>query len=534
MKTKRLIEMTKLLTFLSLIGLAGSFAPNKHFRRSSSSLQASSTSCDVAVFGGGFGGLYTALAISREARLKNKKLDVALIEPSDSFVFLPLLYDLTVGTATELEVCPFYNDLLRNTGVRQIQASLESISSNGTAVLSPGGDSLSFRAGVVAVGSSPQCILERVPGALEYAQPFYTAADAKKMRRLLNDLEERIKKNPTDAAHPRIAVVGGGYGGVELAASVKRRLKAAQVTLLSRGAPMAGTRGENLVDKALKKLGVVVRDASVASISKNNDGALVVHAEASGDEESATEDILYDTVLWTAGSGPADPIPSGCEGIRISESGRIATDTTLRCIYNQDSRKGAPCIWALGDCSEMERLSDQPATPRTAQAAMQQAEVVASNVLAQLEAAPGRVAPAKTFAFQDLGSMLTLGGPNGAVLAPRGGAFAPIFAPLLDTVDEALGVADKVVSSTIGRSPLVEQFGLSPEALGLSLGSHGLIGADTDDKAGTLAGTISGAARRAVYAVRMPTTQQKAVSFLSAAISTAASLAKEASDRSKK
>jgi NADPH-dependent 2,4-dienoyl-CoA reductase/sulfur reductase-like enzyme len=55
-------------------------------------------SCDVAVFGGGFGGLYTALALASQARSKGQRLEVILVDPSDRFVFLPLLYDLVVGT----------------------------------------------------------------------------------------------------------------------------------------------------------------------------------------------------------------------------------------------------------------------------------------------------------------------------------------------------------------------------------------------------------------------------------------------------
>ena len=54
--------------------------------------------CDVAIFGGGFGGLYTAISIATQARSKGQRLEVVLVDPSDQFVFLPLLYDLVVGT----------------------------------------------------------------------------------------------------------------------------------------------------------------------------------------------------------------------------------------------------------------------------------------------------------------------------------------------------------------------------------------------------------------------------------------------------
>ena len=94
--------------------------------------------CDVAVLGGGFGGLYTALSLARQANnnnaqknsnnkhgRSNKPLDIVLVDPSDRFVFLPLLYDLTMGTATEREVCPMYEELLEGTGIRHVKASFD-------------------------------------------------------------------------------------------------------------------------------------------------------------------------------------------------------------------------------------------------------------------------------------------------------------------------------------------------------------------------------------------------------------------------
>jgi NADH:ubiquinone reductase (non-electrogenic) len=507
--------------------------------------------CDVAIFGGGFGGLYTALAVSREAQRKGRNLDVVLVEPTDTFVFLPLLYDLTVGTATEAEVCPSYADLLRGTGVRHVRASLESLqedtraelrptnansnNNNNTSSKAPDTCTLLFSAAVVAVGASPASILASVPGASTYAQPFYTALDAKKTRRLLNRLEAKMESTATATGsyRPRVAVVGGGFGGVEMAASVQRRLSAqASVTLLSRGRPMAGTRAEPLVDKALRKLGVTVEDVSVEALEQGDDNKVLVRRKKTGSDELVEDDSPWDLVLWTAGSRPSDPVADGCIGLLPSQSGRLAVDPTLRCVWEKE-REGAPRVWALGDCAEVVQRKDdsQPVFPKTAQVAMQQAETVASNILAELEV-KGRKAPAKAFDYQDLGSMLTLGGPNGAVLAPSDGTFAPIFAPLLDTFGGVLGVADEVLSA-FGRSPVIEELGLNPETLGLSLGSHGL-GVDDGAAPGTLAGTLTGAARRTVYAVRMPTNQQRAVSLLSATISTAAALAKEASDRNKK
>ena len=120
--------------------------------------------------------------------------------------------------------------------------------------------------------------------------------------------------------------------------------------------------------------------------------------------------------------------------------------------------------------------------------------------------------------------MLNLGGPNAAVMAPPAGSpLASLFAPILDTADLALGTADQFLSAAGAQQSLFPK----PPDLGLSLGSHGL-GVTDKNAPGTLAGTLTGAARRAVYAARIPTNEQRAVSLLSAAVSTAVALAQEA------
>jgi len=507
--------------------------------------------CDVAVFGGGFGGLYTALAISREAASNGQTIDVALIEPSDQFVFLPLLYDLTIGTATESEVCPYYKDILLGTGVRHIQATFDSYCDDDSkmdlclaniSAVSAGESGeknnmkLSFKKSVISVGATPQSTLSSVPGALEFCQPFYTQKDAIDTRKLLARLETLESRELTT---PRIAIVGGGYGGVELAACVKRKIPNSHVSLLSRGSPMKGTRAEALVNQALDRLGVNVDicevDAIERAVTKGSDNdkdeKVVIRKKEDVNQESSNDDCKpWDAILWTAGSGPAYPVSKKMNLLSKVKSGRLAIDSTLRCMWKDDEGKGrtSPPVWALGDCTEIVDSNDRPAVPKTAQAAMQQADTVANNVLVDLKG-KGTI---KSFQYQDLGSMLSLGGPNAALLAPPDDSpLAPLFAPLLDTARVGFGIVDNVFMK-LSKSPVAEKVGLTPvvEKLGLSLGGYGLgVDSDTGASPGTLAGTLTGAARRAIYAARMPTNRQRVYAATSAAISTAASLVKEAS-----
>jgi len=454
-------------------------------RRRQSRLFDFTSSCDVAIYGGGFGGLYTALKIFEE----NPSLDVRLVTPTDSFVFLPLLYDLVVGTATEREVCPFYSDLFRNTRIRHIKDSLESL--NGTTALLKSGDSLQAEHVVIAVGAAP--VLETVEGS-EYVQPFYTLTDALETRQALNRYEERDSLS-------RIAVVGGGYGGVELCACLARRFPHVSIELLCRQAPLQGTRAESWVNDALVSLGVDIRlNSSVVSVMKE-EANVTVRCE-NGDAGP------FDAVFWTAGSRPSRVVER-LHGLQTTE-GRLVTDQNLRC---KSTLHEVQPIWALGDCA----VSTTP-VPKTAQVAMQQADVVASNILAGLNDQPGKV-----FIYQDLGSMLTLGGPNAAVLAPdESQTFGPVFAPILESVNSLLSVGDQIATEALQNSASFSELQRS----GLSLGSHGLLGANSNIS-GSWVGTLSGTARRAVYAARMPTNEQRVLSLVSAAVSTTASLIQE-------
>lgn len=262
-------------------------------------------------------------------------------------------------------MCPTFRELLLDTGIRHIQASFDCFTtpdvSSAKLISSTAdspGSSLAFRAAVVSVGATPQASIASIPGASTYAQPFYTREDAQATKCLLENLELQIQE---DSITPRIAIVGGGYGGVELAACVKRRLPNCQVALLTNGPPMKGTRAEPLVERALAKIGVQVELCVVNSIQSvhvemdnPNKSILSIDRTPNGGTRSQLDsNESWDAVLWTAGSGPAYPICNELVGLtQVEGSGRLVTDRTLRCSYDILDRQGKPPVWGLGDCSQ--------------------------------------------------------------------------------------------------------------------------------------------------------------------------------------
>lgn len=177
----------------------------------------------ICVVGGGFGGLYAALSISNKL---GDELDLYLIDPKERFVFLPLLYELTTGTAAAVEVAPRYSDLLAGSRVKFIQGLVENIDFEKNTCLVKEFSSnvdisnsaikkernLVFDQIILAAGNQPK--LDFIPGAKEYSIPFYRLEDSVVLKNRL----ELLKRNKRGFI--RVVVIGAGYSGVELATNV--------------------------------------------------------------------------------------------------------------------------------------------------------------------------------------------------------------------------------------------------------------------------------------------------------------------------
>ena len=187
----------------------------------------------ICIVGGGFGGLYTALNIG--SKIDKATTDVYLIDPKDNFVFLPLLYELAVGTASQIEVAPKYVSLLDGSNIKFLKTEVTNIDFNNRTLelkTSPGQSiitnnnvpsSLKYDQLIIATGIQPR--LDLIDGAKDNTLPFYTVNDALKLKSKLKELRTMRKDSLS------VAVIGGGYSGVEVATNIAQELKNAKVTI---------------------------------------------------------------------------------------------------------------------------------------------------------------------------------------------------------------------------------------------------------------------------------------------------------------
>ncbi|CAA6658180.1 unnamed protein product [Spirodela intermedia] len=356
----------------------------------------------VCILGGGFGGLYTALRLESLLWADNKKPQVVLIDKSENFVFKPLLYELLSGEVEPWEIAPSFKDLLGKTDVQFIKDKVKLIQpsdnfrpnesrnvSSGGNVQLESGVTIEYDWLVLALGAEAK--LDLVPGAAEYALPFSTLDDALKVELSLKMLERaqfRKKSLPI-----QVAIVGCGYSGVELAATISERLQ-------DRGIVYGINVDTNICPTAPPGN----REAALKVLSARNIQLLLGYYTIIGSTDETFTDTRNSHWKFVLVLQPAQ---RGLESKTIEAdlilwTGQAEVDDTLQV-------KGHPRTFAVGDSAALRDSSSQ-LLPATAQVAFQQADFAGWNIWASINDRP--LLP---FRFQNLGEMMTLGTDAAAV-----------------------------------------------------------------------------------------------------------------------
>jgi NADH dehydrogenase len=339
----------------------------------------------ICILGGGFGGLYTALRLSNLPWTKQEKPEIVLVDQRDRFLFTPLLYELLTGELQTWEIAPPFEELLAGTGVRFYQAAVAGIDVESRRVQLQDGPELPYDRLVLALGGETP--LDRVPGAAESAIPFRAIADAYRLEEQLRILEA------SEADKIRIAIVGAGYSGVELACKLADRLKdrgrlrlIEQTDQILRTSPDFNREAAN---QALEARSIWVDlETTVESIDAHTISLVY---------KGQVDTIPVDLVLWTVGTRTAEVVQT--LPLKQTPRGQLVITPTLQTIDHPD-------IFALGDLADCQDAEGKK-VPNTAQSAYQQADYAGWNLWASLT---GR--PLLPFRYQYLGETMTLGTDN--------------------------------------------------------------------------------------------------------------------------
>ncbi|MEU8249274.1 FAD-dependent oxidoreductase [Nonomuraea sp. NPDC048916] len=350
---------------------------------------------DILIIGGGFAGVWSALAAARLRDEHGAGLTITMVTPGDDLVIRPRLYEADpAALRVPLE------RILHPVGVTRLPGIATAIDSDHRSVAVTHGDGrterLSYRRLILASGSA----LRRpdLPGG-EHLFDVDTLARAVALDSHLRALPAR----PEGSGRFTAVVVGAGFTGLEVSTELVGRLRAlagpaaheVRVVLVERAGmlgPELGPGPHPIISAAVEELGIEVRlDSSVASLD-------AAHVRLTDGTE-----ISAHTTVWTAGmaaSALTRHIPGRRDGLD-----RLRVDRHLRV-------PESPEVFAAGDTAAAMADSDHP-TLQSCQYAIPLGRYAGHNAAADLLGRPSlEFAPQPYVTCLDLGAagaLLTTG-----------------------------------------------------------------------------------------------------------------------------
>jgi NADH dehydrogenase len=366
----------------------------------------------VVIIGGGFGGLWAARA------LRNKPVDVTLVDRKNHHVFQPLLYQVATAVLSPGEIAQPIRRILHSAqNIEVILGEAVDLDTTRQIVKLGDGSEIGYDYAIVAAGARHSYFGKDKWET--FAPGLKTVEDALEMRRrilLAFELAEREAYLEKKFDPLRFVVVGGGPTGVELAGAIadiatkalNKDFKAidtteAHVILFEGSDRVLGTFADDLSDSAkrqLEDIGVEVRlNSFVTDIE-------------SGRVRVGDEWIDCDVVLWATGVA-ASPL-----GKKLAEE----TDKAGRVLVSPDlSLPRAPNVFVIGDMASIKQKNGE-AVPGLAPAAMQMGDHAAGNILRDISGKPRT-----EFRYVDKGTMATIGRSK-AIADLRGWKFSGFIA----------------------------------------------------------------------------------------------------------
>lgn len=360
----------------------------------------------IVIVGGGAGGLELATRLGHKFG-KKQKANIILVDRNRTHIWKPLLHEVATGSLdihTDGVVYRAHSSahyyqfqlgtmigLDRQAKLIKLQALFDE---QGKEVLPE--RELAFDILVLAVGSVSNDF--GTPGIAEHTYFLDSHQQASRFHRALLNQFMRINQQSPDG-ELRLAIVGGGATGVELAAELyhvadllkiygmpdmsAKRLKIDLIEAGPRILPALPERIAFSAKRELAKLGVCVHE-----------NVRVTQADDKGFIANEGKRINADLMVWAAGVKAPDFIRE-LELFETNRAGQIIVKPTLQSTIDHE-------IYVIGDCCACEQPDGSWVPPR-AQSAHQMATLVYNNiVLAEQDK------PLKDYIYKDHGSLVNL------------------------------------------------------------------------------------------------------------------------------
>jgi len=331
----------------------------------------------IVILGAGFGGLRTAMILGREVGKDN---EIVLIDKNHYHTFHALMYEAATTSqdvANHLDlhnaVTYYIDDIIDGRHVKFIKADVSDIDVTKGNINFLDHDPLRYDFLVVALGSESNFF--NIPGLKKNALEMKSFVNALKIRDTIAALFDENRKI-------KIVIGGGGSTGIELSAEIenwfneikkaKKKFNSSITLINSKPTVLFGYNkyAVSLVSKRLAKLGVKTLNNEIITKVSNNSASL----------KSGLE-VPFDVFIWTGGV-MANSILQTMK-LKLGNQGRLEVSDNLACIPENPNSKIYGRVYGIGDAVCARDVSGNP-TPMLVKPALQQANVVAKNIILEL------------------------------------------------------------------------------------------------------------------------------------------------------
>lgn len=350
----------------------------------------------VVIIGAGFGGIELAKS------LKNKEVEVIMVDKHNYHTFQPLMYQVATGS---LEADSIAFSVRKNfEGQKNFRfriAEVKKINTDKNTIETTNIGEIDYDYLVIATGSTNNFFGNK--DFEKYTLPMKSIPEALNLRSaVLQNLETALLLPTKEEREPYLTfvLVGAGPTGAELAGSIaeirnyiltkdypelnKEEMK----VYLVDGLPKVLA---NMSEQASKKAQQFLEDMNVEVLLnvmvESYDGDLLLF--------KGGRQIKTRNVVWSA--GVMGVVPEGLPKEHIAKGNRISTDEINRVI-------GVNNVFAIGDVSSTIIEGMPKGLPGVAPVAMQQGKHLGKNLIRLINNQP-----TEKFVYNDQGSMATIG-----------------------------------------------------------------------------------------------------------------------------
>ncbi|VEF47097.1 NADH dehydrogenase [Bacillus freudenreichii] len=351
----------------------------------------------IVVLGAGYGGLMTVTRLQKQ--LGSTDAEIVLVNKNDYHYETTWLHEASAGTLSPDQVRYDISSVIDRSKVDFVQDTAVKVELETKKVILEKGDELSYDYLVVALGGAPETF--GIKGLDKYA---FSITNVNTARQIREHIEYQFATYKVDKRPERLTIVVGGAGftGMEFLGELgnqiprwckeydidKEMVKVICVEAAPTALPGFDPELVQYATALLERKNVEFRIGT--AIKEATPEGIVV---AKGEDD--TEEIKAATVVWAAGvRGNPIIVESGIENMR----GRVKVEPDLRA-------PGLSDVFVIGDCSLVINEEINRPYPPTAQIAMQQGELVASN-LAKLVQGKTNL---DSFTFDNKGTVCSLG-----------------------------------------------------------------------------------------------------------------------------